>query len=335
MPSLNKAKWKLFNFNKIFNFDRGKRLTTLDQTDGDIAYISSSKKNNGIDNYISPPGYMRIYQNVLTLNNSGSVGYCFYHPYPIVCSDHCTIISIKDPFINMNSYLALFLKPIIESMRNKYSFAREISDYRLNKERIMLPIDRKGNPNWKFMGRYVKEKAKRIVFNQPIKYKKQDKKIDTTNWKWFSIKTLFDIEKGERLVETERIKGDTPLITASSKENGIVTSLSEDEFKTNKRISENKITIDMFFNVFYHNYKYFSDDNVHTLIPKFDKENPYVYLFLITLLRESSYKYAYGRQLRIKRLELEKIKLPIDEEGNPDWQFMENYVKSLPYSSNL
>jgi hypothetical protein len=29
-----------------------------------------------------------------------------------------------------------------------------------------------------------------------------------------------------------------------------------------------------------------------------------------------------------------KIKLPSDD-GKPDWQFMEDYIKSLPYSSNL
>src|SRR3989344_2280876 len=182
MGNPDKTKWKIFNFNKIFNFIRGKRLTTLDQVDGDIAYISSSKKNNGIDNYISPPDYMKIYQNVLTLNNSGSVGYCFYHPYPIVCSDHCTIISIKDLSIKMNPYIALFLKPIIESMKNKYSFAREISDYRLDKEKIMLLMDKKGNPDWKFMEKYIKEKAKKIIFNQTIRYKKQNRQISTIKW---------------------------------------------------------------------------------------------------------------------------------------------------------
>lgn len=159
--------------------------------------------------------------------------------------------------------------------------------------------------------------------------------INTGKWCGFNINTLFKIEKGERLVEIERINGYIPLITASSKNNGIVDYISEETFKEKKTMFEDKVTIDMFFDVFYHNYKYFSDDNVHTLIPKFGNKNIYVILFLLTVLKESSYKYAYGRQLRIKRLELEKIKLPIDKNGNPDWQFMEDYVKSLPYSSNL
>lgn len=49
----------------------------------------------------------------------------------------------------------------------------------------------------------------------------------------------------------------------------------------------------------------------------------------------AKYKYAYGRQYRQKTLLKHKIKLPVDSKGDPDWQFMENYIKSLPYSSNL
>jgi hypothetical protein len=29
------------------------------------------------------------------------------------------------------------------------------------------------------------------------------------------------------------------------------------------------------------------------------------------------------------------IKLPIKSDGSPDWKFMENYIKSLPYSANI
>jgi hypothetical protein len=153
---LNTGKWKEFNFFEIFEFERGKRLVTLDQNDGEIAYISSTKINNGIDNYISPPDYMNVYKNVMTINNSGSVGYVFYHTYDFVCSDHCTVISILDKIISLNSYIAIFLKPIIESVKPKYNFAREISDSRLRKEKISLPVNSKGTPDWTYMENYIK-----------------------------------------------------------------------------------------------------------------------------------------------------------------------------------
>ncbi len=163
--------------------------------------------------------------------------------------------------------------------------------------------------------------------------------LNTQNnhWKSFDLKQLFSIDKGERLTQPDRIKGDEnlPLLTASSENNGISDYISYDDFVDNKKIFEDKITIDMFFNVFYHPYKYFSDDNVHTLVPKNENINRYVSLFLVTILKQLQYRYAYGRQFRLSRFPYETIKLPADANGNPDWLFMENYIKTLNYSKSI
>lgn len=76
--------FKPFRFDEIFRYERGRRYKKADHTSGDIPYISSSAFNNGIDNFVNPPRYMKIYKNKLTLANSGSVGSCFYHTYNII-----------------------------------------------------------------------------------------------------------------------------------------------------------------------------------------------------------------------------------------------------------
>lgn len=63
--------------------------------------------------------------------------------------------------------------------------------------------------------------------------------------------------------------------------------------------------------------------------------NKYIGLFLTTLIKLEKYRYGYGRKWGIARMKVSKIKLPTTPQGNPDWQFMENYIKSLPYSSSL
>ena len=35
------------------------------------------------------------------------------------------------------------------------------------------------------------------------------------------------------------------------------------------------------------------------------------------------------------QLKKSQIKLPATSEEKPDWEFMENYIKSLPYTKNL
>ncbi len=47
------------------------------------------------------------------------------------------------------------------------------------------------------------------------------------------------------------------------------------------------------------------------------------------------YRFNYGRKWGIDRMKKSLIKLPVDSDGKPDYKFMEDYIKSLPYSINL
>ena len=63
--------------------------------------------------------------------------------------------------------------------------------------------------------------------------------------------------------------------------------------------------------------------------------NPFTAQFVTTVLCQEYDKYSFGRSWTGDRLKDTIIKLPVDENGNPDWQFMENYIKSLPYGDRL
>jgi hypothetical protein len=162
--------------------------------------------------------------------------------------------------------------------------------------------------------------------------------LNDSKWQEFKITDLFKIKKGERLTESNRISGETPLITASSYNNGITSFIDYENFKDKKKIFKKKITVDMFGNVFYHNYEYYSDDNIHTLLLKYKyiiELSDYIQIFLVAILKEMSFKYGFGRQVRLHRLENEVIKLPISKKNTPNWNFMEEFIKSMPYSSNI
>lgn len=76
-----------------------------------------------------------------------------------------------------------------------------------------------------------------------------------------------------------------------------------------------------------------ASDHVEKLIPKF-KMNRYVAMFLTTILNLEQYRYNYGRKCSQDRMKKISIKLP-SKNGNPDFEYMENYIKSLSYSSSL
>jgi len=65
------------------------------------------------------------------------------------------------------------------------------------------------------------------------------------------------------------------------------------------------------------------------------KINKYTALFLATVFGQNQYRYSYGRTPNPKGIEALTIKLPATSDGSPDWAYMEQYIKSLPYSDRI
>jgi hypothetical protein len=140
--------WQEFRIEDIFtDIQRGKRLKTADHRRGNMPYISSTAMNNGIDGFIGNKTGVRIFENCLSLANSGSVGSCFYEPFKFIASDHITKLSND----KINRYSGMFISSIISRISEKYSFNREINDQRIRKEIILLPATKDGSPDYDYM----------------------------------------------------------------------------------------------------------------------------------------------------------------------------------------
>lgn len=85
---------------------------------------------------------------------------------------------------------------------------------------------------------------------------------------------------------------------------------------------------------FYQPIPFWATDDVNVLYPRF-KMTPERALFLCTVIRQEKYRYNYGRKWHLERMRECVISLPATEAGDPDWNFMENYIKTLPYSSQM
>ena len=85
---------------------------------------------------------------------------------------------------------------------------------------------------------------------------------------------------------------------------------------------------------YYHEGNYIANQNLTILIPK-EPISQYAMMFFATILYQEKPKYSYGRLMSKEKARDSIIKLPADSNDNPDWQFMENYIKSLPYGDRL
>jgi hypothetical protein len=75
-------------------------------------------------------------------------------------------------------------------------------------------------------------------------------------------------------------------------------------------------------------------NNLTVLLPK-HQLNIYHKIFLINIIEHNRYRYNYGRVPSDRRFLSSKLGLPADANGKPDWGLIENYIKSLPFSSSL
>jgi type I restriction-modification system DNA methylase subunit len=191
--------------------------------------------------------------------------------------------------------------------------------------------------------------------NKPIE-NSRTLNLVTDNWKWFRYDEIFSIKKGFYNKKPEEVKnGELPFIGATDSNNGItmftdietvdLTSKTGDGKNTdlkNKLYNGNCITVSNNGSVgyaFYQAQHFTCTHDVNPLYLKNHELNVYIAIFLCTLIEKEKYRWAYGRKWRPKRMPSSLIKLPIRKDDNeeiiPDWDFMESFIKTLPYSSCL
>ncbi len=158
----------------------------------------------------------------------------------------------------------------------------------------------------------------------------------SVKWDKFKLRDLFKIVKGKRLTQANMIEGETSFIGASAKNNGYTNRIGNLE----NHHPAGLITVSYNGSIaeaFYQPKEFVASDDVNILYPKF-KLNPYLSIFLCTIIFNEKYRFTYGRKWHLELMEESYIWLPSNENNNeliPNWDFMENYIKRLPFSSNL
>ena len=328
---LDKVKWKTFRFTEVFQeIQRGKRLTKANQTNGPKPYISSTSENNGVDAFIGNETGIRKFEDVLTLANSGSVGSTFYQQFEFVASDHITALKSD----NADKYAYLFLSTVVKRLEEKYSFNREINDSRIKREKVILPADKEGNPNFQYMSDFVKklelDKAQEVLEYIYIYIRMMnilEEKVCEISWKDFWIEDVCEIKSGIRLTKANQEIGLRPFVGASDSDNGVTAFVSN----KNKSLDANVLGVNYNGSVvenFYHPYEAIFSDDVKRL--KWKDEiygNKYTYLFLKQMILSQKIKYAYGYKFNGERMKRQKIMLPVTETGLPDYDYMTSYMQ--------
>lgn len=158
---LERRNWREFFFEDVLSIDSGKRLTKADMQEGVRPFVGASDSNNGITFFTSSVNES-LDSNVLGVNYNGSVGFSFYHPYEALFSDDVKRVKWLDTKHN-NRYTLLFLACIIHQQKNKYAYGYKFNGQRMKRQKILLPVDSLGYPDWGFMKAYMKHQEQLIL----------------------------------------------------------------------------------------------------------------------------------------------------------------------------
>ena len=325
---LNTDKWAEFKIEDLFKIETGKDLIYNRIIEGTYPVVGQCSENNGIVCYTEKLDDYKLY-NCKTTLSMAHIGNFFC---TMQCQDFYLGTRTKaliPKFKNFNKYIGLFISTIINNEGYRFFYGRVGSD-KIPDLTIKLPIDLLGDPDWQFMEEYIKKIYEPIENKIKTKIKHTRIELNIETWKEFKLENLFYCERGKRLTKENREDGTIPFITAGYQNDGIASFINNDDFKKYK----NTLTVDMFCNCFYRNYTFYCDDNILVLKPKFNN-NKFILLFISTIINLNKYRYFYGKQYRQKDFKEHIVKLPTTSSGDPDWRFMEEYIKQLPYSDKI
>lgn len=298
-------------------------LNRLKQTFAGINFISRTSKNNGVSAIVEPLEHIEpIPEGTITVSLGGSVLEAFLQPKPFYTGYHvfCLI-----PRIELTEEEKLFYCVCIAANRYRYNFGRQANK---TLKDLLIP-ECSEIPNWtnKIPVHKYEHIDKSVIENIFLE-------INTKDWMYFKLSDLFTIKKGKRLTKAALIKGgNTPFISAIKENNGYREFINQEPIHSGKTITVNYNGSSV-AETFYQPNPFWASDDVNVLYPKFEI-NPYIALFIVSLLKIEKYRFNYGRKWNIDRMEESEIRLPVNQNGDIDWNYIESYIKSLQYSSSI
>ena len=286
-----------------------------------INFVARTSQHNGVVAKVAPiTGLKPNAAGTLSCAGGGSVLSTFVQTEPYYSGRDLYILTPKH---EMSMSQKLYYAHLISANKYKYNYGRQANK---TLGEIELPDEL---PEW------VSSFDLTHYANSISTKNSQALNITTIDWLYFEMKDIFCFSKGKRLIKDDMINGDLNYIGAISDNNGVRQCI--DAQPTHK---SNCITVNYNGSVgeaFYQKDDFWASDDVNILTLK-DKNTiltPAIGLFLCTVIKVNKFRFGYGRKWTLEKMKETTIKLPVKANDDPDWLFMESYIKSLPYSDKI
>jgi restriction enzyme bgcI subunit beta len=351
MKRLSEKEWGEFVLDDIFTVGAGKRLETRNKIEGMRPFIGATDNINGVTGFVGNDNMSKD-SNVLGVNYNGAPCIAFYHPYECIFTDDVKRLHLKNQ--KDNKFVLLFFTSIFAMQRVKYSYGYKFKEKRMHRQKLMLPVDDKGNPDYAYMTLYsaglrggMLMRYKNFIAEQLSQLEHKDiPALDEKEWKQFGFAEVFDIKKGfyNKKPESDGT-GTIPFLGATDSNNGVTRFLTLKEIKHGTKTGDlhNSPLEKKLFpghaiavtnngsvgHAFYQATEFTCSHDINPLYLRDHEMSREEAAFLVKAIEQQGILFQYARKWRPIRMVKSKILLPVSDDGKPDYKYMEQYAKNM------
>lgn len=310
----------------------------------------------------------------LTVARSGSAGFVSFQINGCVVGDSAKILLLDKSIASTELYVFLQTLLTANRFKYAYGRKVTESKYMIDVVKLPIQRDSNGTPlidktkkysddgyipDWKWMENYIKSLHYRPLTTQNAN--KLTTRLDTDKWEYFLLKDICSISMGNKM-DYSAMGMDDPSVNfvgRSADNNGVagkVDYVFDDKGNVIKPYKAGCITVALGGSLgssYLQVEDFYTSQNVSVLEFEEGVSNSTKLFITTCIMNESKYKYfPFGRELNTHIRTDFGFTLPIKRKTDgtpiidktfkyspkgyiPDWQWMENYMKSLPYGDRI
>lgn len=334
MGKIDTSGWKEYRMSDLgFTVCHGSRITKAERVEGDTVFLTAGFENCGVVGTIGNEN-IDIWEKPITVDMFGNV---FYHDETCAGDDNI--------YAFLNSKLSrtakLFVASSIASVtQSKYSYQQQFRQGDANKLSVYLPATPDGAPDWAYMESYMANLETKVAESLTLLLAAKDaakKKVDMREWGEFKFGDLFDLHgikqaKSQKLIPTVELSDGIPCVPyiVQSQFNNMVGRYVDKQWLIENNeppVEGNALVLGVTLNACSYQPEEFGASQVITArSPCLNKNNGF---FIAAIVRKRIEQFDYKEKPSFEKYRALKIMLPIDKTGQPDWAYMEEYMRKV------
>lgn len=342
MQSLEKKAWKKFEvfgengfLHIVATSSSVDSIRLKEGSENIVPYITRSDLQNGVTRFVSTDNYQFGSDEGGCITVGLDTQTAFYQPHRFITGQNIHIVT--GALLDKNT--ALFYITILRNqMKAKFNWGGNGATLgRMERLEALLPVNESDEIDIQFVKNYSRNTLS--VMGKRYRLWLESRLVDLGDvteieglsrkkWRPIPIIKMFRLVRGKEGNMARLLKGRIPLVSARNTNNGLKGFIENPK----KIIAGHCITLNNDGDggaglAYYQPSKMALDTHVTALFPKYAMSE-FTMLFISKCLSGLHEFFGHGLSISNKRAEKIKIMLPINVNNEPDYIFMEHYVKN-------